>query len=97
VTGWLIMLVAAGMASQAVAFLQQGGYADVLSAPLWNTRFVLSEGSLPGRLAHTLVGYSDQPDGLQLIAYAATLGLIWAAARAVRGGRSMPRAGAAAE
>jgi high-affinity iron transporter len=97
VTGWLIMLVAAGMASQAVAFLQQGGYADVLAAPLWDTRFVLSEGSLLGRLAHTLVGYSDQPDGLQLIAYGATLGLIWAAARAVRSGTPPRTARAAAE
>ena len=97
VTGWLIMLVAAGMASQAVAFLQQGGYANVLLAPLWDTSFVLSEGSLPGRLAHTLVGYSDQPDGLQLLAYAATLALIWGAARAVRGDVLARTASAAAE
>jgi high-affinity iron transporter len=47
---------------------------------------VLAARAVLGRLAHTLVGYSDQPDGLQLIAYAATLGLIWAAARAVRSG-----------
>ena len=97
VTGWLIMLVAAGMASQAVAFLQQGGYTDVLLAPLWNTRFLLSDGSLAGRLAHTLVGYSDQPNGLQLIAYVATLGLIWGTAPAVRGGTPARIAGAAAE
>jgi high-affinity iron transporter len=97
VTGWLIMLVAAGMASQAVAFLQQGGYAEVLMAPLWDTSGLLSDGSLLGRLAHTLVGYSDQPNGLQLVAYAATLGLIWAASRAVRGGTPRRPVGAAAE
>lgn len=97
VTGWLIMLVAAGMAAQAVAFLQQAGYAEFLAAPLWNTSAILSEGSLLGRLAHTLVGYSDQPNGLQLAVYAATLGLIWAAARAVRGAGPVRVMGRAAE
>ena len=84
-TSWLITLLAAGMAAQAMAFLQQGGFAQVLQSPLWDTSGLLSEGSIPGRLAHTLVGYTDQPDGLQLLAWLATIAAITMLARMVRG------------
>jgi high-affinity iron transporter len=89
VTSWLITLLAAGMASQAVAFLQQAGYLNVFAEPLWNTGWLLSDGSIPGRLAHTLVGYTDSPNGLQLLAYAAVILAITGLARMVRSG--MPR------
>jgi high-affinity iron transporter len=77
VTSGLIMLVAAGLASQAIGTLQQAGYLTVLDAPLWDTGWLLRDSSLVGKLLHTLVGYTDQPDGLQVIAYALTLGLIY--------------------
>jgi high-affinity iron transporter len=83
-TAWLISLLAAGMAAQAMSFLQQGGFAQFWQAPLWNSSGVLAQDSLIGRLAHTLVGYTDQPDGLQLLAWLATLGGIWALGRAAR-------------
>ena len=86
VTGWLITLLAAGMASQAVAFLQQAGYLDVLSTPVWDTGWLLSEGSIAGRLAHTLVGYAESPNGLQLAVYAAVVLLIVTFAHLVRSG-----------
>jgi len=76
VTSGLITLVAAGLASQAVAFLQQGGLIDVLTAPLWDTSWLLTDGSVPGRLLKTLIGYTAQPDGAQLIAYLATIAVI---------------------
>lgn len=98
VTGWLITLLAAGMASQAVAFVQQAGYLEVLATPLWNSGWLLSEDSIPGRLAHTLVGYTEAPDGLQLAVYAAVVALIPFAARLVRtGGRPHRSAAVAAE
>ena len=83
-TSWLITLLAAGMAAQAASFLQQGGFVDLWGTPLWNTSWLLSDGSIAGRLAHTLVGYTDQPDGLQLAAWAATIAIIWSLGRAVR-------------
>jgi high-affinity iron transporter len=83
-TAWLITLLAAGMAAQAVAFLQQGGFFLVWQRPLWDTAWLLPEGSLVGRLAHTLVGYTDQPNGLQLLAWLATVGGIWLLARLAR-------------
>jgi high-affinity iron transporter len=94
-TGALITLMAAGMAAQAVAFLQQAGFADLLSAPVWNSAALLSDDSIAGRLAHSLVGYTAEPDGLQLLVYAVTLATISGLARAVRSGMRPARAAAA--
>lgn len=73
VTSGLITLLAAGMASQAVLFLQQAGYLQVLMNTVWDTSWAIPEGSIVGRLLHTLIGYSDSPNGAQLIAYGATV------------------------
>ena len=72
----LITLLAAGMASQAVNFLQQAGYFSGMANPLWVSSGFLSEGSIPGRLLRSLIGYSDSPTGAQLIAYLATIAVI---------------------
>ena len=101
VTGWMILLLAAGMASRAVVFVQQAGYADVLSAPLWNTAWILPDRSLLGRVAQTLVGYTDQPNGLQVLVYVTAAFGMWALAQyarahvAVRGPRPVAPAAAA--
>lgn len=73
VTSWLIALLAAGMASQAIVFLQQAGLVTLLSHVVWNTSNMLSDGSIVGKALHTLLGYTDRPTGIQLFVYAATL------------------------
>ena len=90
VTAWLITLLAAGMAAQAVLFLQQGGYLQFLQSTVWDTSWLLSQDSIAGSLLHTLIGYSDAPNGAQLIAYAAAIAIImgltrWEHARHPRG------------
>jgi len=90
VTTWLITLLAAGMASQAVAFLQQAGYFQSLADPLWDTSWILAEGSILGRLLHSLIGYSDSPTGAQLIAYLLTIAIIVSLMKLVGGRRSTP-------
>jgi high-affinity iron transporter len=73
VTSVLIALLAAGMAAQAVQFLDAAGLVNVLGQQLWDSSGVLPQGGILGRLLHTLVGYTDRPTELQLIAYFATL------------------------
>jgi len=73
VTSWLITLLAAGMAAQAILFIQQGGYLEYFTSTLWDTSWLLSQDSLAGRLLHTLVGYDDTPNGLQIITYLSTI------------------------
>ncbi len=73
VTGWLILLLAAGMAAQGAAFLGAAGVLPSLGNDLWDTSFLLSERSLPGQLLHILTGYTARPAGIQLVFYVATL------------------------
>ena len=75
-TTGLITLLAAGLGAQAAAFLQQAGLVNVLTAPLWDTSHILDEGSTVGRLLKTIVGYTDRPDGLQLIAWLAIVAMM---------------------
>jgi high-affinity iron transporter len=73
VTSGLITLLAAGMAAQAVIFLQNGGLLEFFTGTVWDTSWLIKEDSITGRLLHTLVGYSEAPNGAQLIAYASTI------------------------
>ena len=83
VTGWMILLLAAGMASQAANFLVQ---ADMLPAwgKLWDVSSVLSNQSMLGSLLHTLVGYDASPMGIQMAAYVCTILLIGVAMKVVQ-------------
>ena len=76
VTTLLISFLAAGLAAQAVLFLQQAGVLAVLEGTAWDTSAILSDTSLFGRVLHTLIGYSDQPSVLQVVVYAGTLAVI---------------------
>ena len=89
VTTGLISLLAAGLAAQAVLFLQQAGILTMLSETAWDTSAILSDTSLFGRVLHTLIGYSDQPSVLQVVAYCVTLAVIFALTKTV-GSRRAP-------
>lgn len=84
-TTGLITLLAAGLASQAAAFLQQAGAVTVLQTPLWDTSAILPEGGMLGRLLKTLIGYTDQPNGLQLIAWLGVVTMMLTLMRVVNG------------
>jgi len=68
-TGVLVLLLAAGMASQAARFLIQADLLPSLAAPLWDTSASLPESGLPGMLLHSLIGYDSHPAGMQLVFY----------------------------
>ena len=84
VTNGLILLLAAGLASQAASFLAQAGLLPALGNDLWDTSALLTDTSLPGQLLHVLVGYTAQPEGIQLVFYLATLAVIGALMRLMR-------------
>jgi high-affinity iron transporter len=89
VTTALISLLAAGLAAQAVLFLQQAGVVTALGDTAWDTSAILSDTSLFGRVLHTLIGYSDQPSVLQVVVYLGVLAIIVALTRTV-GARRAP-------
>jgi high-affinity iron transporter len=73
VTGWLILLLAAGLAANAAGYLYQANLVPVLVPQVWDTSWLLSQDSWLGELLHILVGYNDRPSGIQLLFYAVTL------------------------
>lgn len=73
VTTWMIVLLAAGMAGQGASFLVQADLLPSLGDAVWNTSGVLTDGSILGKTLHTLVGYSAQPSGVQILFYLGTL------------------------
>lgn len=73
VTNWMVLLLAAGMASQATGFLVQAGLVPDLGSAMWDTSWLLSEKSLVGKVLHALTGYVARPAGIQVLAFIATL------------------------
>ena len=90
-TTGLITLLAAGLAAQAVFFLQQADYFQSLATPLWDTSWLLSDDSVPGRMLRTLVGYTATPDAAQLFAYALVIALMLVLTRLTRSRSTVSR------
>jgi high-affinity iron transporter len=82
-TGGLVILLAAGMAGQAAAFLARANIAPTLGDQLWDSSSFLRDDSIAGRVLHALVGYSDRPMGVQALAYVLVLVVLLALSRAI--------------
>jgi hypothetical protein len=73
-----------------MGFFVQANLVPTLGDQLWDTSYLLSENSIPGRIFHTLVSYIDRPSGIQLLAYIVTLVAIGIPMRALsRNGRAV--------
>jgi high-affinity iron transporter len=75
-TNGLLVLLAAGLASEAAAKLVQADALPTLVDQLWDSSWLLSDDSLVGKTLHVLVGYTAQPSGVQIAFYAATVVLL---------------------
>lgn len=83
VTSWMILLLAAGMASQAAMFMVQANLLPAWGYGIWDVSAILRTDSTLGRLLHTLVGYDANPAGMQMAVYVATILLIGIAMKVV--------------
>lgn len=95
VTTWLIALLAAGMAAQSVQFLSNAGVVEALGQTVWDTSWLLSEGSIVGKLLHILIGYTERPTEMQLLVYAAVLVVMYILMRIARPSPRAPMPAAA--
>ncbi len=89
-TGVLVLLLAAGMASQVAHFLIQADVLPSLASPLWDSSRILPGDSTIGLLLHGLIGYDARPDGMQLVFYIAALFAIGAGMKWVGRSRRAP-------
>ena len=76
-TNWLLLLLAAGMASQAARFLVQADWLPAMGSRLWDSSALLSDQSLLGQGLHVLIGYDAHPSGIQVLFYVVTGALIF--------------------
>lgn len=72
-TSVFVLLLAAGMASQAAHFLIQADLLPSLAAPVWDTSAILPENGVLGVLLHSLIGYDSHPAGMQIVFYLAVM------------------------
>ncbi len=93
-TNAMLMLLAAGLAASAARYLVQANLLPALTDPLWDSSWLLSNGSLPGQTLHILIGYDARPSGIMLAFYTATLLLLLGGMRWV-GRPATSRTGAA--
>jgi len=78
VTSLLVLLLAAGMASQAARFLVQANVLPSLAQPLWDTSSLVSNSSLAGKALQGLIGYDARPAGMQIAFFVSVAVVIWA-------------------
>ncbi len=90
VIGWMLIVLAAGMASQAADNLVMIDMLPALIDPLWNTSAVLSESSMMGEVLHVMMGYSDQPSGMQMLTFVLALALMTLVNQRVRSSTARP-------
>lgn len=81
VTNGLLVLLAAGMASQCVGFLLAAGLVPAWGDTILDTSWLLRESSFFCKMLHTLIGYTARPAGIQIAAYLVTLVAIVGLAR----------------
>ena len=75
-TNGLLVLLAAGLASEAAGKLVQADALPTLVDTVWDSSWLLSDQSLLGQTLKVLIGYTAQPSGMQIAFYAATVILL---------------------
>ncbi len=73
VVGWIMIFLAAGMASQAVQNLVLIDVLPPLMDPIWNSSGWLPADSFIGEILHVMIGYTDQPSGMQMLIFSLAL------------------------
>jgi high-affinity iron transporter len=77
-TSFLVLLLAAGMASQAARFLIQADVLPSLAAPVWDTSHLIPNSSVVGKALTGLLGYDARPAGMQIAFFVVVVLVIWA-------------------
>ena len=90
VTGWLLILFAAGLFAHGVHEFVEAGLLPALIDPVWNTNAVLPEASPLGMVLRTLLGYNADPTLLEVIAYIIYFAAVLAIQRVMRDGKPAP-------
>ena len=82
-TGIVLLLVAAGLLTSGVNKLIGLGYLPPIIPQVWNTSWLVRDGSAVGAVLHALMGYRSRPSLLEVLTFVAYFPpMIWALSRA---------------
>ena len=76
VTGFLLLLFAAGLVGRGAGELILAGWIPALIGHVWDLGGMVSEGSVLGQTLGALFGYSASPSLMQVLVYAAYFGTV---------------------
>jgi high-affinity iron transporter len=76
VTGFLLILFAAGLIANGVHEFNEVGWIPSMIEHVWNLDAIISESSLVGQLLKTLFGYSSTPSLTEMVAYFVYLAVV---------------------
>jgi len=75
-TNWMLVVLAAGLASSAAGFLIQANVLPAWGNQVWDTSWLLANGSIVGQAVHVLTGYEARPAGMQLVFWIVTFAIL---------------------
>jgi len=77
VTGFLLILFAAGLVAHGVHEFNEVGWIPAIVEHVWDVNTILNEDSLVGQLLETLFGYNGNPSLTEIIAYFAYIATVF--------------------
>ncbi len=75
VSSMLLILIAAGLASEAAGILTSSGIIHVYTDVLWDSSWLASNDSLVGKILGIVIGYDSKPNGMQVIFYCTSIAI----------------------
>jgi high-affinity iron transporter len=76
VTGFLLILFAAGLVAHGVHEFNEVGWVPAVVEHVWDVNILIDENSVVGQLLKTLFGYNGNPSLTEMIAYFVYLGIV---------------------
>ena len=76
VTGFLLILFAAGLVAHGVHEFNEVGWIPAIVEHIWDVNMILDENSVTGQLLKTLFGYNGNPSLTEIIAYFAYIATV---------------------
>lgn len=87
ITGVFLLILGAGLTMHGIAEFHEAGTISVLSTTMWDTSWLLADGTLLADIAKIIIGYEATPSILQILgggAYALVAATTWKLARSPR-------------
>ena len=69
----LLILISAGLASEAAGIMTSVGIIEIFNDQLWDTSWLIDNSTLTGKFVNIITGYDAKPNGMQLIFYFGTI------------------------